>query len=90
MSDNASAGHLWDAVGRNRGVRKFLRAAGMRRTHPFVGQYWGNTQITAADQVRLMSVLHSQNSVLNRKSQRFETRLLRTVLCASTGPAGSR
>lgn len=79
VSDNASAGHLWDAVGRNRGVRLFLRAAQMRQTHPLVRQYWGNTQITAADQVRLMSVLHSSNSVLNRKSRRFETRLLRTV-----------
>ncbi|MBP7973424.1 MAG: serine hydrolase [Candidatus Nanopelagicales bacterium] len=90
ISDNASAAHLWDAVGRNPGVRKFLRAAKMRQTHPLVRQYWGNTQITAADQVRLMFVLHSSTSVLNRQSRRFETRLLRTVVASQRwgAPAG--
>jgi hypothetical protein len=62
-SDNDSASALWSSLGRSR-VSAFLRLAGMSDTVPGPGGYWGLTQITSHDELRLLDVLTDRQDVL--------------------------
>ena len=63
MSDNDAASH---AVGRNRrpSLQHFLDLAEMGRPISGPGGYWGLTLITAHDELTLLRLLTSKNSVL--------------------------
>jgi hypothetical protein len=91
-SDNGAASALWSRVGGAAGVQRFLHAAGMADTVPGRGGRWGLSRITAADQVKLLTLLVRDNGVLDRRSRAFELGLMSHVVAgqrwgAPTGAA---
>ena len=78
-SDNAAASDLWDDVGRY-DLQHFLDLAHMTDTRLGPGAYWGLTQITAADEVRLLGLLLAKNSVLDASSRELGLRLMSRVI----------
>ena len=89
-SDNAAANTLWDEVGRAH-LQRFLDLAGMTHTTLGPGILWGLTQVTAPDELRLLTVLTSANPVLNQPSRRYELGLMSRVIPAQRWgvPAGA-
>lgn len=77
-SDNDATNALWQEVG-HRGIQRFLDLAGMRETVPDPGGYWGHTQITAADQVKLLRLLTSDTGVLDRNARGYALGLMSRV-----------
>ena len=80
-SDNDAAGALWDEAGRGN-LQLFLDQAGMSHTTLGPGILWGLTQVTARDELRLLTLLTSANPVLNRRSRDYELRLMAQVIPA--------
>lgn len=78
-SDNDAASDLWDDVGRA-GMQHFLDLARMTETILGPGPLWGVTQITARDEIRLLGVLTSRNSILNAAARGYELRLMASVI----------
>src|SRR5580658_11003487 len=78
-SDNDAASDLWTDVGRSF-LQHFLDLAGM--THTFLGPgiYWGLTQITAADEMRLLRLLVTKNTVLDTSSRDYALGLMAEVI----------
>ncbi|WP_406134701.1 serine hydrolase [Streptomyces sp. NBC_01089] len=77
-SDNDSTSALWNQLGAAR-VKHFLGLAKMRHTVPGSGGTWGLTQITAADQLTLMQLLTTKNSVLSETSRGYALGLMSKV-----------
>ncbi|MFI8849142.1 serine hydrolase [Streptomyces sp. NPDC053499] len=77
-SDNDSTTALWREVSRG-GVQHFLDLAHMRDTDPGRHGYWGLTQITARDEVKLLKLLTSRNRVLDAKSRAYALCLMNKV-----------
>ncbi len=80
-SDNAAADALWDEVGRGN-LQLFLNEAGMSHTMLGPGILWGLTQVTAHDELRLLTLLTSANPVLDRQARDYELRLMAQVIPA--------
>ncbi|MBO8191458.1 serine hydrolase [Streptomyces oryzae] len=78
-SDNEATSTLWREVGRG-DVQHFLDLAGMKDTEPGRHGYWGLSQVTAGDQVKLLKLLTSGNRVLNAKSRGYELGLMNKVV----------
>lgn len=78
-SDNASATTLWNEVGADQGVAAVDSQLGLTATVPGTGGYWGLTQTTATDQVKLMNDLAYGTPVLTDASRSYELGLMRTV-----------
>lgn len=78
-SDNAAASALWRSLGRTR-LSRFLRLSGMTHTALAPGGSWGLSQITAADQVRLLRTLTYHNSVLTDRSRAYALGLMSRVI----------
>ncbi len=78
-SDNAAASALWESVGRTR-LDRFLGRAGMKHTRLGPGRFWGLTQITAWDEIRLLQALTLPGDVLTRTSQTYALKLMRGVV----------
>ena len=78
-SDNDAASDLWTDVGRSF-LQHFLDLAGM--THTFLGPgiYWGLTQITASDEMRLLRLLAAKNTVLDTSSRDYALGLMAEVI----------
>jgi beta-lactamase class A len=78
-SDNDAASYLWTDVGRSY-LQHFLDLAGM--THTFLGPgiYWGLTQITASDEMRLLRLLAAKNTVLDTSSRDYALDLMAQVI----------
>lgn len=89
-SDNKAASALWAELGRSY-VQHFLNLAAMKQTVPGPGGYWGLTQITAFDQVKLLRLLLRQNSVLDRASRDYALGLMAQVISSQRWgvPAGA-
>lgn len=89
-SDNDATSALWHQIG-SAGVKKFLALADMRHTVPGSGGSWGLTQITAADELRLMQLLTTENSVLTPSSRAYALDLMEHVTPGQRWgvPAGS-
>ncbi|MFF0289347.1 serine hydrolase [Streptomyces sp. NPDC005262] len=89
-SDNDATTSLWKQLGVTK-VNAFLKAAGMTHTVPGSGGYWGLTQITAQDELRLLSLLTAKNSVLSDNSRAYELGLMRKVISSQRWgtPAGA-
>lgn len=89
-SDNAAATALWRKVGRA-GIQHFLRLAGMSETVLGPGGYWGLTQITARDQLKLLSLLDHPNTVLNNAARGYALNLMSRVVAQQRWgvPAGT-
>ncbi|MFD7504591.1 serine hydrolase [Streptomyces sp. NPDC059850] len=78
-SDNGATSALWRQLKVVR-VKAFLRAAGMTRTVPGGGGYWGLTQITANDEEKLLERVTRRNTVLGDRSRTYILRLMRGVV----------
>ncbi|NUR85448.1 MAG: serine hydrolase [Nonomuraea sp.] len=56
-SDNSAADALWGRVGAGDGMSSFYRRMGLRETVPGPSRYWGGTNTSPADRLRLLRVL---------------------------------
>jgi hypothetical protein len=77
-SDNDAATDLWNDVGPV-AMRQFLNLAKMTQTVPGTGGYWGLTQVTAGDQMKLLHLLTTANGVLSRAARAYELGLMARV-----------
>ncbi|MBC6456404.1 serine hydrolase [Actinomadura sp. HBU206391] len=89
-SDNDAASTLWKRLGRAR-LKRFLRLAGMTHTALGPGGHWGLTQITAADQLTLLTRFTETNAVLTDRSRRYALTLMNAVVASQRWgvPAGA-
>ncbi|MFE6816881.1 serine hydrolase [Streptomyces sp. NPDC057677] len=89
-SDNAATTSLWNQLGVTK-VKGFLAAAGMTRTVPGSGGYWGLTRINVTDEQRLLSLITARNTVLSDNSRAYILKLMgRVVTSQKWGtPAGA-
>ncbi|MFB6670956.1 serine hydrolase [Streptomyces sp. NPDC056390] len=78
-SDNAATTSLWKQLGTTK-VKGFLKAAGMTRTVPGSGGYWGLTQINVQDEQKLLSLVTAKNSVLSDNSRAYILKLMGKVV----------
>ena len=78
-SSNAAATRLWDELGRRR-LQRFLDLAKMTHTTLGPGGYWGLTRATAHDELLLLKVLKSKDSVLDKPSRRYALSLMARVI----------
>ena len=79
VSDNNAASALWAQTGRP-SLQHFLNLAGMKETVLGPGGYWGLTLITAHDQLTLLQLLTSTNSVLTTASRNYVLGLMARVV----------
>jgi hypothetical protein len=56
-SDNSAADALWGRVGGGGAMSEFYRKMGLKDTVPGPGVYWGGTNTSPADRIRLLKVL---------------------------------
>ncbi|MFF8785690.1 serine hydrolase [Streptomyces sp. NPDC015125] len=77
-SDNDATSALWHQI-RSAGIKHFLSLAGMGHTVPGAGKAWGLTQVTAADQLTLMQLLTTDNTVLTAASRGYALDLMHRV-----------
>jgi hypothetical protein len=89
-SDNAATTSLWKQLGTTK-VKGFLQAAGMTRTVPGSGGYWGLTQINVQDEQKLLSLVTAKNSVLSDNSRAYILKLMGKVVSSQRWgtPAGA-
>ncbi|MCX4667088.1 class A beta-lactamase-related serine hydrolase [Streptomyces sp. NBC_01381] len=78
-SDNAATSTLWRQLGAAK-VKGFLRAAGMTKTVPGSGGYWGLTRINATDEQKLLALITGQNTVLTDASRAYLLKLMGKVI----------
>lgn len=78
-SDNNAASALWAELGR-RFLQHFLSLAAMKETDLGPDGYWGLTQITAYDQIKLLRLLLRKNSVLDTASRNYALSLMAQVV----------
>jgi beta-lactamase class A len=88
-SDNNAASALWQRIGGASGLRRFLSAAGMAHTAAGTGGMWGLTQITAQDEIKLLSLLATDNGVLTPASRAYELGLMQRVVAGQRWGAPS-
>jgi beta-lactamase class A len=88
-SDNNATTALWKQLGTSR-ISHFLALAGMTQTTPGANGYWGLTQITAGDELKLMALFTSNNSVLGPASRSYALNLMGRVISSQRWgvPAG--
>lgn len=79
-SSNSAATALWNDAGGSLGIQKFLNAAGMNNTIPGKGGFWGLSQVNANDEMTLLKILSSPNSILSSNSQIFASHLMQNVI----------
>ncbi|MCX5409261.1 serine hydrolase [Streptomyces sp. NBC_00335] len=78
-SDNAAANALWDAIGGADGLAKANLRLGLTETTPGHGAYWGLTQTTPADQVRLLQAVFGEDSVLSAHARAYLRGLMGSI-----------
>ena len=78
-SDNDAQDELWNDIGMP-GLQAFMSAA--RMNHTWLGQddYWGLTEVNAHDELRLLQLLITHNSVLNAASRHYALGLMADVI----------
>ncbi|WP_067451471.1 serine hydrolase [Actinomadura macra] len=88
-SDNAAASTLWRSVGRTR-MSRFLKQAEMTHTTLGPSGYWGLTQITAQDQIELLSRYTTSNALLPDHARAYALKLMNSVIASQRWgtPAG--
>ena len=77
-SDNDAQDTLWNEVGMP-ALQAFLNAA--RMNHTLLGQddFWGLTEVNAHDELRLLQLLITHNTVLDTASRRYALTLMADV-----------
>lgn len=78
-SDNTAASALWAELGRSY-LQHFLNLAGLSQTVLGPDGYWGLTQITAYDQIKLLRLLLRPNPVLDAASRTYALGLMAQVI----------
>ncbi|HTZ25102.1 MAG TPA: serine hydrolase [Streptosporangiaceae bacterium] len=79
ISDNDAASTLWAETGRP-SLQHFLDLAKMNETVLGPGGYWGLTLITAHDELTLLKLLTSKNSVLTTANRNYVLGLMARVV----------
>ena len=79
QSDNDAATYLWNEVGMSR-LQHFLDLAQMSETQLGQDGYWGLTQVTAHDEMLLLRLLTTANSVLSASSRSYQLGLMARVI----------
>ncbi|MFH8580340.1 class A beta-lactamase-related serine hydrolase [Streptomyces zaomyceticus] len=89
-SDNTATTSLWNQLGVTK-VKGFLAAAGMTRTVPGSGGYWGLTRINVTDEQKLLSLITARNTVLSDGSRTYILKLMGQVVTSQKWgtPAGA-
>lgn len=89
-SDNNATSALWNQLGYSR-VQRFVSLAGMRSTHLNRSGYWGLSQITAYDQLKLLMLLTRKDKVLTEKNRKYLLALMASVVRGQRwgAPAGA-
>jgi beta-lactamase class A len=89
-SDNAATSTLWKQLGLTK-IKGFLSAAGMTKTVPGTGGYWGLTQENVTDEQKLLKLVTAKNSVLSDNSRAYILKLMGQVISAQRWgtPAGA-
>ncbi|MFF8835698.1 serine hydrolase [Streptomyces sp. NPDC015130] len=89
-SDNAATSSLWNQLGVAK-VKGFLAAAGMTRTVPGSGGYWGLTRINVTDEQKLLSLITARNNVLTDNARSYILKLMGRVITSQRWgtPAGA-
>ncbi|MFD9461222.1 serine hydrolase [Streptomyces sp. NPDC060027] len=90
QSDNASTTKLWNQLGLTK-IKGFLTAAGMTKTTPGTGGYWGLTQINVTDEQKLLKLVTAKNTVLSDNSRAYILKLMGQVVSSQRWgtPAGA-
>jgi beta-lactamase class A len=79
VSDNDAASTLWAETGMS-SLQHFLDLAGMNETVLGTDGYWGLTEITAHDELTLLKLLTSENSVLTTANRDYVLGLMAKVV----------
>ncbi len=89
-SDNNAASTLWARLGHSY-LQHFLNLAGMRQTVLGPGGYWGLTQVTAHDEMLLLRLLLTSDTVLSSNSRAYALGLMAQVISSQRWgvPAGA-
>jgi len=90
QSDNASTTKLWNQLGMTK-IKGFLTAAGMTKTTPGTGGYWGLTQINVTDEQKLLKLVTAKNTVLSDNARAYILKLMGQVVSSQRWgtPAGA-
>ena len=78
-SDNDAQDTLWNEIGMT-ALQRFLTAAGMNHTVLGTDDYWGLTEVNAHDELRLLQLLITRNTVLDAASRRYALALMADVV----------
>ncbi|MEU4926053.1 serine hydrolase [Streptomyces yokosukanensis] len=78
-SDNDATSKLWKQLGMTK-IKGFLSAAGMTKTVPGTGGYWGLTQENVTDEQKLLKLVTAGNSVLSDNSRAYILKLMGQVV----------
>jgi beta-lactamase class A len=79
QSSNSAATALWDEVGM-RNLQRFLNLAKMKHTQLGEDGFWGLTLVTAHDELILLNLLTTRNSVLHGPSRSYALHLMAHVI----------
>jgi beta-lactamase class A len=80
QSDNGAATALWREDGGASGIGAYNRLVGMSCTSLDQYGYWGLTRTCARDQLRLLRVLDTPNSLLRPAARHYEAYLMKHVV----------
>jgi len=78
-SDNDAQDALWNEIGMT-DLQRFLTAARMNHTVLGTDDYWGLTEVNAHDELRLLQLLITRNTVLDAASRRYVLALMADVV----------
>ncbi|GGU74064.1 hypothetical protein GCM10010260_02360 [Streptomyces filipinensis] len=79
QSDNDATTALWKQLGMTK-IKGFLAAAGMTKTVPGTGGYWGLTQENVTDEQKLLKLVTAKNSVLTDNARAYILKLMGQVV----------
>jgi hypothetical protein len=96
-SDNAAASALWKQIGGAKGLAAANQQLGLTATTPGTRGRWGVTTTTVGDQLRLLSVIFTEDSPLSAESRAYVRSLLGNVaddqdwgISAADSPGGAK
>jgi beta-lactamase class A len=78
-SDNDAQDALWNEIGMP-ALQAFVNAAGMSHTVLGTDDFWGLTEVNAHDELRLLRLLITPNTVLDSSSRRYALTLMAEVI----------
>jgi beta-lactamase class A len=78
-SDNDAQDALWNEIGMT-ALQHFITEAGMNHTVLGTDDYWGLTEVNAHDELRLLQLLITRNTVLDAASRRYALALMADVV----------